>query len=103
MTDITPLCIAVLSLVAIIVTVYLVPWLRSKTTKEQREEINAWVKIAVRAAEQLFRGSGRGTEKKQYVIDFMLEFLAKRKLTINMDELDKMLEAAVLELNKGVL
>lgn len=103
MTDITPLCIAVLSLVAIIVTVYLVPWLRSKTTKEQREEINAWVKIAVRAAEQLFSGSGRGTEKKQYVIDFMLEFLAKRKLTINMDELDKMLEAAVLELNKGVL
>lgn len=103
MTDITPLCIAVLSLVAIIVTVYLVPWLRSKTTKEQREEINAWVKIAVRAAEQLFGGSGRGTEKKQYVIDFMLEFLAKRKLTINMDELDKMLEAAVLELNKGVL
>ncbi len=34
--------------------------------------------------------------KKQYVMDF----LSKKNLKINPDELDKMIEAAVLEINK---
>ena len=35
-------------------------------------------------------------DKKQYVMDF----LSKKNLKINPDELDKMIEAAVLEINK---
>ena len=71
MIDITPLCMAVMALAAVVITLYLVPWIKSKTTKEQRESINALVKIAVQAAEQIFAGAGRGEEKKAYVMDIL--------------------------------
>ncbi len=38
-----------------IITSILVPFLRQKITKEQREEIYFWVKIAVGAAEQIYK------------------------------------------------
>jgi len=99
MIDLTPIANAVIAVVAVAITVYLVPWIRNRTTAAQREEINAWVKIAVQAAEQIYRGSGKGPERKQYVLDF----LAQKNLKIDLSELDKMVEAAVLEINKGVL
>lgn len=95
MIDITPLINALIAVAAVLVTVYLIPWLKSRTTATQREEINAWVKIGCAAAEQLYN-SGQINNRKAYV----LQFLAQKKLKVNMDELDKMIEAAVLEINK---
>ena len=56
------------------------------------------MKIAVAAAEQLYKGAGRGAEKKAYV----LEFLKKNGFTIDMDAIDAMIEAAVQQLNSEV-
>ena len=95
MIDITPLINALIAVAAVLVTVYLIPWLKRRTTAAQREEINAWVKIGCAAAEQLYN-SGQISNRKAYV----LQFLAQKKLKVNMDELDKMIEAAVLEINK---
>lgn len=101
MIDITPLIEAVLALIAVLITANLVPWIKSQIMEKQREEINAWVKIAVQAAEQLCNSGKLGDKdaKKQYVIDF----LAQKSLKIDLTELDKMIEAAVLEINKGGL
>jgi type II secretory pathway pseudopilin PulG len=93
--DITPIVQAVFALVGVLITSLLIPWIRSKTTAEQQEEIKQWVKIAVAAAEQIFVGSGRGKEKK----DWVLEFLAKYNLKVDMDAIDALIEAAVWELN----
>lgn len=93
--DITPIVQAVFALVAAIITAIVIPWIKSKTTKEQQEEIKQWVKIAVAAAEQIFVGQGRGEEKKQWV----LEFLTKYNLKVDMDTIDALIEAAVWELN----
>jgi len=41
MIDLTPIANAVIAVVAVAITVYLVPWLRNRTTAAQREEINA--------------------------------------------------------------
>ena len=65
MYDITPIIEAVAALIGVIVTCVLIPFIKSKTTASQQAEINAWVKIAVSAAEQIFKGSGHGEEKKQ--------------------------------------
>jgi len=92
--DITPIVQAVFALVAAIITAIVIPWIKSKTTKEQQEEIRQWVKIAVAAAEQIFVGQGRGEEKKQWV----LEFLSKYNLKVDPDAIDAMIEAAVWEL-----
>ena len=42
-----------------------VPYLKSKTSKEQRETIMFWVSVAVSAAEQIFNERGMGAEKKK--------------------------------------
>jgi hypothetical protein len=51
-----------------------------------------WVTVAVEAAEQIYTGSGRGAEKKAYVIDFLTE----KGFKIDADSLDKLIEAPSL-------
>ena len=99
MFDITPIIEAVAALIGVIITCVLIPYIKSKTTTEQQKEINAWVKIAVSAAEQLFTGSGRGEEKKAYVIAWLKE----RGITVDEAELDALIEAAVYELAQGLI
>ena len=89
--------LAALLLLAAIFTTVVIPYIKSKTTAQQQAEINAWVKIAVSAAEQIYNGSGRGPEKKAYV----LEWLKQRG--IDEAKLDAMIESAVYELKSGVL
>ena len=48
--DITPIVQAVLTLIGVIITAVIVPWIKSKTNEQQQEEIKQWVKIAVAAA-----------------------------------------------------
>ena len=97
--DITPIVEAVAAVLCAVVTCVLVPYIKSKTTTEQQKEINAWVKIAVAAAEQIYTGSGRGEEKKAYV----LEWLRAHGDTVDDEKLDAMIEAAVYELSQGLI
>lgn len=77
--------------------VLLIPYIKSRTTAQQQEELSAWVKIAVAAAEQIYTGSGRGTEKKKYV----LEWLTSRNIKVDEDRLDAMIESAVYALKNS--
>ena len=43
-----------------------IPWLKSKTTKEQQDYLLATARMLVYAAEQLY-GAGKGDTKMQYV------------------------------------
>ena len=98
--DITPIVEAVAAVLCAVVTCVLVPYIKSKTTTEQQKEINAWVKIAVTAAEQIYKGQGRGEEKKEYV----LAWLREHGVTVDDKKLDAMIEAAVYELtNNGLI
>ncbi len=94
--DITSAIEALIALFAAIITVFLIPWIKSKTTAAQREEIEAWVGIAVFAAEQLFAGNGRGEEKKAYV----LNYLSKKGFTVDKKSLDLMIESTVKAMNE---
>lgn len=98
--DVTVIVNAVIALIAAVVSTFLIPWIKSKTTSQQREDLVAWVKIAVAAAEQVYKGEKRGTEKKQYVLDF----LAKSGFSINEDSVNAAIEAAVKQLNsEGII
>lgn len=97
--DITTIIEAVFALVAAVITAIVIPYIKSRTTAQQQEEINAWVKIAVAAAEQIYTGSGRGEEKKAYV----LNWLAEHGVTLDEERINALVEAAVYELNSGVL
>lgn len=95
MFDITPIVEAVFALVLAVIAVFVIPYIRSKTTLSQQAEIQSLVTIAVTAAEQIFRGTGLGEKKKAYV----LQWLQDHGVTVNMDKLDAMIESAVHELN----
>ena len=95
--DITPVVNGIIALIAAVVTAFVIPWIKSKTTATQREEINAWVRIAVTAAEQIYSGVGKGKEKKKYVLDF----LAEKNLKIDEESVDLMIESAVKNMNQA--
>lgn len=95
--DITPVVNSVIALATAVVTAFIVPWIKSKTTAAQREEIGAWVKIAVTAAEQIYTGTGKGKEKKAYV----LKFLEEKNLKIDEKSVDLMIESAVKNMNEA--
>lgn len=100
MIDFTPILEAVATLAVAIITTFVVPYIKSKTTLEQQTQLNAWVKIAVTAAEQVYEGPGQGDKKKVYV----LTWLAGHGIAVDEDKLDAMIEAAVYELaNNGLI
>ena len=97
--DITIIIEAVFALIAAIITAIIIPYIKSRTTAQQQAQINAWVRIAVSAAEQIYVGSGRGEEKKAYVINWLRE----HGVTVDESKLNAMIEAAVYDLKSGFI
>lgn len=94
MIDITTIIEAVITLIVALITTFLIPYLRKKYDAETLATIRLWVKVGVKAAEQLFDGEGRGEEKLEYVMNF----IESKGFTIDTDSLRAMVEAEVLEL-----
>lgn len=95
MTDITPIVEAVIALLAAIITIVIVPLIRSKLGETQYNRLLAWVKAGVAAAEQLCKEPGSGAKKKAYVLGYLQE----RGVTYNASAIDTMIEAAVKDMN----
>ena len=95
MTDLTQIVNAAVALLAAIITAFVVPWIKRKTTQQDRETMLAWVEIAVAAAQQLFYKLD-GAARKEYVISF----LAERGYSVDEGALDAAIEAAVLKLHR---
>ncbi|MEI6296270.1 MAG: phage holin, LLH family [bacterium] len=87
--------LAIISILGTLVTSFLVPYIKSKTTAEQLANVKFWVEIAVKAAEQIFDIPESGEDKKAYV----LKFLATKGIVLTVEELNALIESAVKELN----
>ena len=97
--NITPIVQAAAVLLAAVITTFVVPYIKSKTTAAQQSQINAWVRIAVSAAEQIYNGPSKGKDKKAYVV----EWLRQHGVTVDEPQLDALIEAAVYELKTGII
>ena len=98
MLDITFIVEAVVTIVVFAVGSFLLPWIRQKIGAAKTTELLRWVGIFVRAAEQIFVESGMGSQKKAYV----LQKLQEKGYNLDLDAIDDMIEAAVLDLNREV-
>lgn len=94
--DITAIIVAFIGLVGTILTTVLIPYFKSRTTAEQRDNIYFWAKLAVEAAEKIFKETGMGKEKKAYVI----KFLEEHGIILDEDQIDVVIESAVLQLQQ---
>ena len=88
--DVTDIVTALLGLLASIVTAYLAPWLKAKLGAARYENARSVTNTLVNAAEQIFKGAGRGQEK----LDYVKKELNKRGITYD----EAKLEAAVFKL-----
>jgi len=87
--NLTHILLAIIDLIAVIITYRLIPWIKARTTNEQQAYIRALVKAGVYAAEQIYQTEGMGTKKMEYV----KAFLRAHGYDINVTEI----EAAVSE------
>ena len=94
MKDYTMLFEGILTVLFALVTLYVIPWIKSKVTADELADIIKWVKIAVQAAEMIYKESGMGKAKKDYV----LTFLADKGIKYDERQIDSLIESAVLEL-----
>lgn len=99
MIDITPIINAVIALIAALISVFLIPWIKANTTAKEQKTLLELIKIAVAAAEQIYEGVGRGDEKKQYVLDF----LASKGIKVDDEAVNAAIESYVQQLNAGSL
>lgn len=96
--DLTQVIVAIIGLLATVLTTVCIPYIRSITSSEKYNHLQVWVTVAVEAAEQIFKGTGLGSQKKEYV----LKFLEEKGFKIDEKELDIMIESAVLELKHAI-
>lgn len=93
--DITSILEAVIALAAAAVTVFVLPWLSSKTTAQEREDLLGWVDIAVAAAQQLYHQCSG-----QQRLDYALSVLEERGFNVEEGAVVDAVEAAVLKLHR---
>lgn len=93
--DITAVISALLTLLGTVITAFVVPWLKCRTCAQDREELLGWVDIAVAAAQQVLY-SGSGEQRKEMV----RSFLSGKGYSVDTDEVDQAIEAAVLRLHQ---
>ena len=95
MTNLTPILEAVIALAVTLISVFVIPWINSKTTAQEREELLKWVDIAVAAAQQLFHQLS-GAERLSYALDF----LERQGFDVDDTAVVNAVEAAVLKLHR---
>ena len=83
--DYTQIISAVIALISALVSAFLIPWLKTKIDADKLQTLRTYVEIGVKAAEQ----------KKAYVVNF----LAEKGIQFDVETIDKLIEAAVLQLH----
>ena len=97
MFDVTQVLEALIALFVAATAAFVIPWIRKKAGAEDLALIARWVRIAVTAAEQIFKESGSGKSRKEYV----LGFLEEKGIRIDVAAIDAMIESAVYGLPVG--
>lgn len=99
MIDLTQIAAAFISLTVLLVSTFLIPLIKAKHSNEEIQRAVVYATIGVQAAEQLFKETGMGAQKKAYVE----KFLADHGFTLDQDQVDVLIESAVLELKNKLI
>lgn len=102
MNDVTFIILKlVVSVCAALITVYVIPYLKTLRQDRRYASLLDAVEVAVRAAEQTFKESGQGARKKEEVLTFVREWMQSHGISISSYQLDQLIECAVYRMKKG--
>ncbi len=96
--DLFKIIMALIPVFGAIITGFIVPYIKTKISTTQMEEISKWVSKAVQAAETLFDTPKSGEEKREYVINFIDKIFNSKKEIITRDQIRILLEASWKEM-----
>lgn len=96
--DLTQIAVAVIGLISLILSTIIAPYIKARTTREQRENILFWAKLAVQAAEKMYAEAGMGEKKKAFVE----QYLAEHGIILDGTQLDVVIESAVLQMQNDL-
>lgn len=83
-----------------IITYFIVPFIKSSISEKQLAQYKEWTVLAVKCAELVFKESGRGEDKKTYVVNFLNDMFNKNKVVITEEQINILIEAAVKEMKE---
>ena len=101
--DITLIIEVVLTLIGLIITSVIIPYIKSKMTSNQFTYLEGVVKTAVYAVEVLLNGEGRGDEKRNYVINYVKSVCEEHGITYDSNLVRQMIEKSWLDLTREVI
>lgn len=90
--------LALIPVLGAIITGFIVPFIKEKIGTERLAKYEYWASQAVKAAEMLWRESGSGADKKQYVVGFLNEMFNKNKVVITEQQIEILVESAVKQM-----
>lgn len=90
----------VVSVCAALITVYVVPYLKTLRQDKRYASLMDMVEVAVKAAEQTIKEPGQGDYKKAEVIAFVSDWMMEHGIKISQDELSQLIECAVFSMHQ---
>jgi LL-H family phage holin len=96
----TPIINAVIALVGAVITVVLIPYIKTKISSEKLKRLATVIEYAVKAAEQLYKDAGMGELKKAHVLSYLVEKGYIKDIASISTEIDNLIERSVYELKK---
>lgn len=86
--------------VTILITRYLVPYLKMRVDEYKNDKVVGWVFEAVNWAEQTIKASGKGEQKKQMVFEFVSNLAYNNGWNITSEQIDILIESAVFAMKE---
>lgn len=92
------LVMSLVSILGVIFTAYIVPWIKANMTQKQLDQLSYYVTVAVRCAEQIYTPE-QWQEKKEYVTKYITDIInSKLKIGLNEQDIDVIIEGVVNEI-----
>lgn len=93
--DITPIIEAVITLIAAVITVFIIPWIKSKVSASKWDNLCSYAETFVKCAEMTFKGTGLGKDKKKWVTEKLTELANEQGLKFSPEAIEAAIESAV--------
>lgn len=87
--------ILILTVLGGVITYYIIPFIKSKTTLDQRKNLIFYTQLAIKLAESIYKEKGQGKFKKEYVITW----LKKQGINFTEEQINTLIDSVVQYLN----
>ena len=92
--------LTIIPVLGAVITYFIVPYIKSNVDSVKLAQYKEWATLAVKTAEMLWKETGHGTDKKQYVVDFLNKMFNSKKIVITEEQMNVLIESAVKEMKE---